>query len=75
VFLEEMFELRVQAARDAPLVKERAAALRAGLMGELDEVFRRWSTAEGGLHGVEDLLAKLKYVDNLLVAAAGPDVA
>lgn len=67
-FLEEMFDLRMAAAEDAEAVT-RAEAWRADMLAELDLVFTRWEAEGGDLSGVEERLARLKYLDNLVASA------
>lgn len=67
-FLEEMFDLRMAVGEDAAAL-ERAEAWRGALWAELDGVFGRWEAGSGDLNNVEERLARLKYLDNLVASA------
>ena len=67
-FLEEMFDLRMAADEDAAAVA-RAEVWRQEMLAELDQVFVRWEAGAGDLSSVEDRLARLKYLDNLVASA------
>ena len=67
-FLEEMFDLRMAAGEDAAAVG-RAEVWRQEMLAELDQVFVRWEAGAGDLSSVEDRLARLKYLDNLVASA------
>lgn len=69
-FLEEMFELRMEADGDPEAVLPRARAWRDGILADLDAVFTAWEAGNGGLAKVEELLARLKYLENLVAHAA-----
>lgn len=69
-FLEEVFELQMEAQADPEGVRARAAALGDRLRGELVDVFLAWEAGEGGLEAVETLLAQLRYVDKAAHRAA-----
>lgn len=65
-FLEEIFDLRMQAI-DAPgSVRERVDALKRELDAEIDGLFTAWEAGRGDLGAVPERLSRLKYVDNLL---------
>ena len=68
-FLEQMFELRMQADLDPESVLEQAVAVQTALRADLDDIFSRWEQGMGGLDTVEERLARLKYIDNLLATA------
>jgi len=65
-FLEEMFDLRMAAAEGEPGAGERANAMRAALMAELDTIFDAWEAGGGDLSAAADRLMRLKYVDSML---------
>ena len=67
-FLEEMFDLRMAADEDAAAVG-RAEVWRQEMLAELDLVFSKWEAGAGDLSSVEDRLARLKYLDNLVASA------
>lgn len=65
-FLEEIFELRME-AEDAPdAVRARAEELKVELDGAIDAAFVSWEAGAAPLDAVPELLSRLKYVDNLL---------
>lgn len=68
-FLEEMFDLRMAADEDPDAVRPRAERWRQSIWDELDGVFARWSAGQGDLAAVEERLARLKYLDNLIKTA------
>jgi len=67
-FLEAIFELQVESSEDPEGVRARAGALREQVMGELEARLGAWEqgdrTAAPPL-GVEELLSRMKYLDNL----------
>lgn len=65
-FLEEIFDLRMQAADEPEVVRTRVEALKVELDGELDGIFSAWEAGLGALAEVPERLSRLKYVDNLL---------
>ena len=67
-FLEEMFDLRMAADEDVAAVA-RAEVWRQEMLADLDLVFVRWEAGAGDLSSVEDRLARLKYLDNLVASA------
>lgn len=69
-FLEEVFELQMEAQVDPEGVRVRAAALGDRLRGELEDVFVAWEAGRGALDSVETLLAQLRYVDKAAHRAA-----
>lgn len=72
-FLEEVFELQVQAQEDPEGIAEQARRMRAALMAELDLRLQGWERQDlVGLAptGVEELLARTRYLDNLSAPAA-----
>lgn len=68
-FLEEMFELRMAADLDPDSVLPRAEAWRQEILDDLARIFGRWEAGQGGLDEVEERLARLKYLDNLVASA------
>ena len=70
-FLEEIFDMQMEAATDPASVRARAAALKDGILNGLDTTFTRWEAGEGDLSTVEERLARLKYLNNILIASAG----
>ena len=69
-FLEDIFEMQMEATADPAGVQARAAARSAALRAELDDTFTRWEAGEGDLTVVADRLARLKYLNNILTATA-----
>lgn len=67
-FLEEMFDLRMAADEDAGALA-RAETWRQSMLDELDALFSRWEAGQGDLREVEERLARLKYLDNLVASA------
>lgn len=67
-FLEEIFDLQMGAEDDPEGVRVKASAMRDDLEGQLDGHFRSWEEGGESLDAdrVEDLLSRLKYVDNAL---------
>lgn len=70
-FLEEMFDLRMAADDDPASVLPRAESWRGEILGELEGIFSRWAAGGGDLREVEERLARLKYLDNLVHSARG----
>ncbi len=68
-FLEEMFDLRMEADLDPDSVLPRAESGRQEILAELDSIFARWEAGNGDLKRVEERLARLKYLDNLVQSA------
>lgn len=68
-FLEEIFELQLEAQGDPEGVAQQARQAKDSVMAELDRRFLRWEQGEGDLDGVEELLARTKYLDNLAAPA------
>lgn len=68
-FLEEVFELQLEAQADPAGVAEQARDRKDSVMAELDRRFQAWERGAGGLEGVEELLARTKYLDNLAAPA------
>ena len=69
-FLEEVFDMQMEAAADPAGVRTRAEALCSALHAELDATFTRWEAGEGDLEVVSDRLARLKYLNNIITATA-----
>jgi molecular chaperone HscB len=65
-FLEEMFELQMDAKMDPVTTRPRVEALSQEVWSALEDRFARWEAGDSDLSGVEDLLAKLRYIDNAL---------
>lgn len=68
-FLEEIFELQMEAQADPDGVAQQARDEKARVMAELDRRFQQWEQQGGPLDGVEELLARTKYLDNLAAPA------
>lgn len=69
-FLEEVFDLQMEARVDPEGVRARAEALGARLRSDLEHTFAAWEAGDGGLDPVETLLAQLRYVDKAVHRAA-----
>ena len=65
-FLETIFELQMRAMEDRESVREEAKDLLTGCKDELEGQFRTWENGEGDLSGVEEVLGKMKYLQNLV---------
>lgn len=65
-FLEEIFDLRMQAMEEPESVRARVEAIKAELDAEIDSIFLAWEEGRGDLSAVPERLSRLKYVDNLL---------
>lgn len=65
-FLEEMFELRLEADADPEGVRPRAESMQSSILTEIEQIFSRWEAGAGDLSQVEERLARLKYLDNLV---------
>lgn len=65
-FLEQVFDWRMALAEGDPQVLEDVRGAQQGLLGEVGAIFTRWESDQGDLAGVEPLLQRLKYLDNLL---------
>lgn len=74
-FLEEMFELRMEADADPEGVRPRAESLRLAIATEIEQIFARWEAGKGDLSTVEERLARLKYLDNLVARTHADDAA
>lgn len=66
VFLEDIFDMQIEASSDPTGVHGRAAALRDAILAELDTTFTRWEADEGDLSEVAERLDRLKYITNVL---------
>jgi len=66
-FLEEMFELNERAAESPADVRPEAEARRATAFRELEAIFDEHEAGRGTLAAVEERLARIRYLDNLLV--------
>ena len=66
-FLEEMFELNERASESPADVRAEAEARRATAFRGLEEIFDAHEAGRGKLDEVEERLARIRYLDNLLV--------
>ena len=66
-FLEEMFELNERASESPSGVRAEAEARRATAFLELEQIFDAHEAGRGKLDEVEERLARIRYLDNLLV--------
>jgi molecular chaperone HscB len=66
-FLEEMFELNERASESPADVRAEAEARRATAFRELEAIFDENEAGRGKLDEVEERLARIRYLDNLLV--------
>ena len=69
-FLEDIFDMQMEAKGDPAGVRARATALCDALRAELDATFTHWEAGDGDLDVVSDRLARLKYLNNILIATA-----
>ena len=67
-FLEEVFELQMEAMEDPQAAKINAQQRYDKLHSETEDIFRKWEAGKGKLNLVEENLAKMKYFSNLLSA-------
>ncbi len=65
-FLEEIFELQMEAMEDPQSTKQIAQQRYNELYRQIEDIFRQWEEGKGELHLVEESLAKMKYFSNLL---------
>ena len=65
-FLETICELQMRAMEDRESVRAEAKDLLTGCKDELEGQFRTWENGEGDLSGVEEVLGKMKYLQNLV---------
>ena len=65
-FLEEMFELQMEARMDPEGCRPQVESRSEQLWNEISSVFQRWEAGDGTLESVETLLAQLRYIDNAL---------
>lgn len=72
-FLEQVFELQMEASSDPEGVRAQATALRAAVWAEVEGLLRSWEADGGALDGVEPRLARLKYIDNIISLASSAD--
>jgi molecular chaperone HscB len=66
-FLEEMFDLNERASESPSDVRPEVEARRATAFEELEEIFDAYEAGRGKLDEVEERLARIRYLDNLLV--------
>ena len=66
-FLEEMFELNERASESPVDVRAEAEKRRAVAFRELEAIFDEHEAGRGKLDEVEERLARIRYLDNLLV--------
>ena len=66
-FLEEVFDLQMEAGQDPDGVRQRAESMREQLMVEVDRLFAGWERDGADLGPVVDRLNRVKYLDNLIV--------
>lgn len=66
-FLEQVFEWQMEADSDPAGVRQQAEQAREAVMAELDRRFRAWEEGDRATPPpeVEELLARMKYLDNL----------
>ncbi|MCB9780360.1 MAG: hypothetical protein H6742_17480 [Alphaproteobacteria bacterium] len=66
-FLEQIFELQLEAQGDPQGVAAQASAMRDAVMGELDARLQAWEQGDRTAPptGVTELLDRMKYLDNL----------
>ena len=69
-FMEDIFDMQMEAGSDPVGVGARATSMRDALMAELTNTFTRWEADEGDLNAVEERLSRLKYLNNILTATA-----
>ena len=74
-FLEEMFELRMEADADPEAVRPRAESMQQAIASEIEQIFAAWEAGKGDLSTVEERLARLKYLDNLVARTHADDAA
>ena len=69
-FLEQIFELQLDAQSDPAAAAAEATAMRATLWSEIEGALRAWEAGEGSLDALPEQLARLKYIDNIVALAA-----
>jgi len=72
-FLEQVFELQMMAKADPAATAAEASSLRAGVWSAVESALRAWEADAGTLDGIPSLLARLKYIDNIVSLAASAD--
>ena len=65
-FLEEMFELQMEARMEPEACRPEIEARAQRIWDEISAIFAKWESGEGSLEAIETLLAQLRYVDNAL---------
>lgn len=65
-FLEDIFDMQMEASADPDGVRERAAGMQADILAELESTFTRWEAGEGDLSAVAERLDRLKYINNVI---------
>lgn len=65
-FLEEVFDLQMEAGQDPDGVRERARAMRGLLMDEVGGIFADWERDGADLAPAVERLDRVKYLDNLI---------
>lgn len=73
-FLEQVFELQMEASSDPAGVLAEATALRAAAWSEVEALLRAWQDDDAAsLEGVAPRLARLTYIDNIIALASSAD--
>ena len=67
-FLETIFELQMRAMEERAVVQAEASKMFETCKAELEGIFRAWEKGDGDLSSVEDILGKMKYLQNLVSA-------
>jgi len=65
-FLETIFELQMEAASDPEGTQKQAKAMQQQQQSSLEQIFVAWEAGSGALDAVEEHLARLKYLSNIV---------
>lgn len=68
-FLEKVFSWRMGVETGDPEVTREVREVRDALLRALDDTFTTWEEGRGDLHAAEDLLTRLRFVNNVAAEA------
>jgi molecular chaperone HscB len=68
-FLEQIFELQLEAQSDPADAAATAQKLRSSLWSEIEGALRAWESGDASLDALPEQLARLKYIDNIVALA------
>jgi molecular chaperone HscB len=62
-FMEEIFELQMEARMDPEAVQPQVEKLHADTRAVISDIFAAWEAGEGNLDAIEGILARLRYIE------------